>query len=165
MLQGEDSFDNTANARAALRVTNIGLHRTNVHALVAEDVSHGPCLDGVTYCRSGSMALVNKKRSQHRLLDLRGHGRPYLHKGSVSGVKSSLLIDCPHEGRMSLSARAHKSLTAAITVRTRAANHGTDRVAVAQGITETLDVDGGDSLGSRKAICCSVKCLARCIWR
>ncbi len=53
---------------------------------------------------------------------------------------------------MSLGAGAHKSLTAAITVRTCATNHGADRVAVTQGVTQALDVDGSDSLGSGEAV-------------
>ncbi len=62
------------------------------------------------------------------------------------------MINRSHEGRVSLGAGAHKSLTAAITVRTCATNHGADRVAVTQGVTQALDVDGSDSLGSGEAV-------------
>ncbi len=59
MLEGQDSFDHTADAGAPFRVANIGLHRANVHALVSEDVSHSPCLNGITYGRPSSVALVD----------------------------------------------------------------------------------------------------------
>lgn len=78
-LKSQNSLDQTSKARSALRVSNIGLDlqlrersvgylplirvfiacRSNVYAVLAENVTHGNSFQGITHWRPGTMALLH----------------------------------------------------------------------------------------------------------
>jgi len=89
----------------------------------------------------------------------------HLNKGCLTRVEPRLSVDFSHEGLVCLGAGTHQALTAAIAVGSCSPDHCPHRIPVAEGVTETLDVDGCDALSSCKAVGRGVKRLARAIRR
>jgi hypothetical protein len=136
-----------------------------MHALVTKQISHGFCLDWVTYRCASPVALISQK-SKSALFSVQGYvGTTHLDKRSLGGIQAGLLIHLPHQRLMSLGARAHDPLAPAITVGASIANNGPDGVSITQGVVKPFDVDCRDPLGPRKPIGRGVKRLAGAVWR
>lgn len=57
MLQGKDGLDHTSKSGGTLAVSHVGLHRPDVDAVCAEDISDGCDFNRVTDRGARSMAL------------------------------------------------------------------------------------------------------------
>lgn len=57
VLQGKDRLDQAVQSRSTFRMTDVRLDGTDVHALFTQYLAYGRCLNRITGCGSGSVAL------------------------------------------------------------------------------------------------------------
>lgn len=115
-------------------------YTSNNHAFVSEAIGHSCSLDWIADSGTCSMAL---------------------HHGGLGKVRNpGMPVRLADKRRLGIFVRNLHGAVAAVRVDGRAADHGANVVAIADGILEPLDVDHVDRLPAGIAVGTSVKCLA-----
>jgi hypothetical protein len=121
MLKRQRSLEQRRQSRSSFRMSQIGLHGTQVYTLLAEDRCNSPSLNWITGERARGVALEKPCLGQIRY--------------------TGLLVDSPNQCLLCRDTWYCQRVRFPIKVRTPASNYRPNRVAVTYCRTERFDVD------------------------
>ena len=138
----EHGLDEAGDAGGRLRMADRGLGGADQHrvALAARhDLGEIVDLDRIAERRSGPVGF---------------------HIGEIAGADPRIAKGRADHRLLSRAARSRQPVAASVLIDGRARDHGTDRVAVAHRVLQTLEDDDADALGAHIAIGTRVECAA-----
>lgn len=168
VLQGQDGLDDACKSCSALGVAHVWFHLAtqDVNVSDGKGPSSAICTLECTYS-SYQHAAMGTPDARHRTgfqRVPRGRSSAVAFEkrrlGEVALGDAGLFVHPSNQLLLQHIVRRHDALRPPVVVGPTASNHGPDRIAIAQRMPKSLDIDGVDSLGSSVAVGQRIKRLA-----